>query len=123
MVTASPRFRDLLELVVRARAMTSVPVLRAYSSVYSPDLWIALSKTTDGPVARSYEGIAQHFRDYACYSAIQRVANRISIDLGAFDRIITQVHGAPSITERHERRLDVHLLHAIRQAVMMQAWR
>lgn len=117
----SPRFKTLLELALRARLLTSVPVLRGYASVYSPDVWIALSKAAPDASVASYEGVAAQFRTYAVFTAIQRIANRVALDLSAFDRIVAKVEGAPSPSERHEQRLDIHILHVIRQALMMRA--
>jgi phosphoenolpyruvate carboxylase len=121
LANASPRFKGLLELAVRARLLTSMPVLRGYASVYSPDIWIALSKAAPDSKAACYEGVALQFRDYSVFTAIQRVANHVALDLSAFDRVIAHVDGAPSPSERHQQRLDVHILHVFRQALMMRA--
>lgn len=116
----SSRFRALLNLGVQARKLTSVPVLRAYGFVYAPDVWIALSR--GAPQMRDrYERIAIQLKDYAVFLAIQRLANRVSLDLAAFDRVMAVVAGAPATESRHEQRLDIHVLHAIRQALMMAA--
>lgn len=121
LANGSSRFKTLLELAVRARLLTSVPVLRGYASVYSPDVWIALSKAAPEARAPSYESVAAQFRDYSIFTAIQRIANRVALDLSGFDRMIASVEGTPSPSERHEQRLDIHILHVIRQALMMRA--
>lgn len=120
LANSSPRFKALLDLAVRARLLTSMPVLRAYASIYSADVWIARSKAAPEPRAALYEGVALQFRDYKVFTAIQRVANHVALDLAAFDRIIAHVDGAPLPSQRHEQRLDVHMMHVIRQALMMR---
>ncbi|MBU3921364.1 MAG: phosphoenolpyruvate carboxylase, partial [Alphaproteobacteria bacterium] len=41
--------------------------------------------------------------------------------LGRFDRLLSQVMGAASVEVRREGRLDMHVLHAVRQALIMKA--
>ena len=48
-------------------------------------------------------------------------ADHLSVDLGRFDHLISRLQDAPSVSYRHEARLPIHALHAIRQAAMMRA--
>jgi phosphoenolpyruvate carboxylase len=54
--------------------------------------------------------------------ALMVSANRFSIDLGRFDRLISKLQDAPSVEDRHEARLAIHAAHAIRQGIMMRAF-
>ena len=54
-------------------------------------------------------------------NSLRRSANLFAIDLEEFDWLLAQLKGAPSAEERHERRLNLHILHAVRQALMMRA--
>ena len=53
---------------------------------------------------------------------MNQIANFLSVDLGKFDRLLAQLQSAPSIEARHEGRLDLHVLHAVRQALIMKAF-
>ncbi|MEL6473998.1 MAG: hypothetical protein AAFQ21_07925, partial [Pseudomonadota bacterium] len=56
------------------------------------------------------------------HRAIMAAADHLSIDLGRFDLLISKLKDAPSVETRHELRLPLHLLHAIRIGVMMRAF-
>ncbi|MGD2133737.1 MAG: phosphoenolpyruvate carboxylase [Maricaulaceae bacterium] len=122
LANASPRLRRLLDLVLRGRVLTSAPALRAYAALYSPAFWVSLSKTADAEAAEVYRAIAVQFRDYSIFAGIERISDHVALDLDRFDRILARVQGAPSPAERHEKRLDLHVLHAVRQALMMRAF-
>ena len=114
--------RGLMKLASIARSATSVPVLRGYASVYDPSFWVALSKfanTTDQALA--YRRIYYLLQSSQTNNSIERIANNFSIDFSKFDPMLSNMDQAPSEDARREARLDVHILHAIRQALMMKA--
>jgi phosphoenolpyruvate carboxylase len=122
LIKDSPRMRGLMRLASMARSATSVPVLRAYASLYDPSFWVALSTATeDGDKALSYRRIYYLLQDRQTLASIEKIANMLSIDLSKFDPMLSQMETVPSKAERHEARLDVHVLHSIRQALMMKA--
>ena len=121
LINASPRMRSLIELGVSARLVTSVPALRAYAQVYDPGYWVAISRHADPQKATAYRRVYYSLNDSTTYASVHRIANRFSVDLGKFDRLLAALDDAPSIEERHEGRLDLHILHAIRQSMMMHA--
>ena len=121
LLNRSPRMRGLLELALKARISTSVPALRAYAQVYDPSFWVAVSRTAENDAAITYRRVYYRLADRDTSQSIRRIADRFSIDLTRFDRLLAELTIAPSAEERHEGRLDLHVLHALRQAMMMHA--
>lgn len=122
LIKESPRMRGLMKLASMARSATSVPVLRAYASVYDPTYWVALSKFAGTPdQALAYRRIYYLLQTSQTNNSIERIANSFSIDFSKFDPMLKNMDQAPSDEQRREARLDVHVLHAVRQALMMKA--
>ncbi|WP_084419922.1 phosphoenolpyruvate carboxylase [Henriciella litoralis] len=119
LVNASPRLHSLVMLATRARMLTSLPTLRGYASVFDPQVWLAVSRHGDIEAGESLRQVAKAVSDYATTTSLRRVANILSLDLLKFDALIAALDEAPSADQRHEERLELHALHAIRQAVMM----
>ena len=122
LIDASPRMRGLILLALKARVLTSLPALSAYANVYDPSVWIAHSKLADADKAAAYRSVYYTLRNTETSVSMNRISSYLSIDLGKFDRLIAQLEDVPSIEERHEGRLDLHVLHAIRQALIMKAF-
>ena len=122
LINRSPRMHGLILLALRARVMTSLPALRAYANVFDPSVWIAHSRLAETDRTAAYRAVYYGLRDNDNSVSINRIANVLAIDLGKFDRLLAQLDDAPSAEERHEGRLDLHALHAIRQALMMRAF-
>ncbi|MEO0466644.1 MAG: phosphoenolpyruvate carboxylase [Pseudomonadota bacterium] len=121
LIDRSPRMRHLLGLAVNARMLTSIPALRAYATVYNPAFWVAIAKHADPDTATAYRRVYYSLQSGETSDSIIRIANRFSIDLGKFDRLLDAISDSQSIEARHEGRLDLHVLHASRQALMMRA--
>lgn len=122
LIEESPRMRGLMRLASMARSATSVPALRAYASLYDPSYWVALSTATnDVDKALAYRRIYYLLQDRETVASIEKIANMLSIDFSKFDPMLDKMENVPSPQVRHEARLDVHILHAIRQALMMKA--
>lgn len=121
LIRESERFRSLILLASRARELTSLPALRAYGSVFDPSVWVAHSRMAPPEKAGAYRAAYYVLRTDETSAAITRLANLLSIDLGRFDRLLSQIEGVPSDAERREKRMDMHVLHAVRQALIMRA--
>ncbi len=121
LINRSPRLHALIMLAVQARMLTSLPALRGYASVYDPHVWLAVSRHGDVSAADSLRRVSLALSDYQTTTSLQKVANIFSRDLVEFDALLASLDDAPSVSRRHEARLDVHALHAIRQGVMMYA--
>ncbi|MGH1420242.1 MAG: phosphoenolpyruvate carboxylase [Hyphomonas sp.] len=121
LIDASPRMRSLIYLALNARMLTSLPALRGYARVYDPSIWIAQGHNAPPQQAAAYRSVYYTLRDDETFIALDRIANAMSIDLVKFDRLLAQLDDAPSVSERHESRLGLHVLHAARQALMMKA--
>ena len=115
--------RHLVFLAAKARGLTSLPALRGYARAYDPSVWIAQARmmTTESSAA-AYRAVYYALRTDETAISIDRIANLMSIDLRRFDRLAAQLKDAPSTEERHESRLELHVLHAVRQALMMRAF-
>ena len=122
LIKASPRMRGLMRLASMARSATSVPVLRAYATVYDPTFWVALSKAASDPdQSLAYRRIYYLLQDRQTSTSIEKIANTFTIDFSKFDPMLEGMEKVPSPQDRREARLDVHILHSIRQALMMKA--
>ena len=121
LINRSPRLHSLIMLAVQARMLTSLPALRGYASVFDPHVWLAVSRHGEVGSADSMRRVSLALSDYTTTTSLQKVANILSRDLVEFDALLASLDDAPSVSRRHEARLDVHALHAIRQAVMMYA--
>lgn len=121
LINASPRMHALVMLATKARMLTSLPVLRGYASVYDPQVWLALAKHGDVNNDDAMQRIAGALGDYRTTTSLNRIADILAVDLMKFDNLLTALDDAPSVETRHEARLEPHLLHAARQAVMMYA--
>lgn len=122
LVNASPRMRSLVQLAWRARLLTSLPVLRGYASLYNPDVWIAHARAAGPEETSAYRGVYYALRDGETALSVNRTANLLSIDLDRFDRLLARLDEAPSTASRHEDRINLHIMHGIRQALMMRAF-
>lgn len=121
LINRSPRLRHLIDLAVHARIYTSIPALRAYATAFSPSFWVACSKHGDSSRSEARTQIALALRGRGTATAIMKVADHLSIDLGRFDQLISMLSDAPTVDDRHETRLSLHVLHAVRIAIMMRA--
>jgi phosphoenolpyruvate carboxylase len=121
LINESPRMHSLILLASEARKRTSLPTLRAYGNLFDPSVWIAHARMAPSDKASAYRAAYYVLRTDETATSIHRIANLISIDLGRFDRLLAQVKGAASVEQRRESRLDMHVLHAIRQALIMKA--
>lgn len=121
LINTSPRMKGLVWMALHARSKTSLPALRAYASVYDPSVWIAYAKMSEGDHVKNYRAAYYALRDRKTASPVRRVANLAAIDLANFDDLIAGLEDAPSTENRHESRLGLHVLHAARQALIMQA--
>ncbi|MFN7054768.1 phosphoenolpyruvate carboxylase [Hyphomonas sp.] len=122
LINTSPRMRSLVQLAWRARLLTSLPVLRAYAQIYNPDVWIAHARASSPDEAAAYRSVYGVLRDGETALSVNRTANLLSTDLDRFDRLLARLDDAPSTAARHEDRLTVHVLHGLRQALMMRAF-
>ena len=121
LISQSPRMRGLVKLAAIAREKTSVPALRAYGNVFDPSYWVALSRLQTPDNALAYRRIYYLLQDRQTTNAIEKVANTLSIDLSKFDPMLARMTSVPAREERHKARLNIHILHAVRQALMMKA--
>ncbi|MEM9225574.1 MAG: phosphoenolpyruvate carboxylase, partial [Pseudomonadota bacterium] len=122
LIVQSPRMRSLMRLALNARIAMSVPALRAYANVYDPSFWVALAGQSDIEAATAYRRIYYRLQSGQTSRSLRTIADKLSVDLGKFDRLIDDVADKPAAPERHEGRLDIHILHAVRQALMMKAF-
>ena len=118
----SKRMQGLITMAIEARNLTSLPAFRAYGCLYDPSLWFAIAKRSERADAQIYRRLGYLFSDLETYSSITKLANSITVDLARFDRILEEVEGKELKADRYKSRLDMHVLHAMRQALMMHAF-
>ncbi|WP_412546475.1 phosphoenolpyruvate carboxylase [Maricaulis sp. MIT060901] len=120
LINRSDRMRQLVDLAISARMNTSVPALRGYAEVYAPSLWIALSKQQSDEVRHARIRVADEVRRGGTSHHVQNCADRFSVDLGEFDELISRLDEPRPIDARHEARIPIHALHALRQGAMLR---
>ncbi len=118
----SKRMKSLIHMAIEARNLTSLPAFRAYGCLYDPSLWFAIAKRNDRTNAQVYRRLGYLFSDLETHSSITKLANAITVDLARFDRILEDVEGESVTADRYKSRLDMHVFHAVRQALMMRAF-
>ncbi len=118
----SKRMKGLIHMAIEARNLTSLPAFRSYGCLYDPSLWFAIAKRSDRANAQVYRRLGYLFSDLETHSSITKLANSITVDLARFDRILEEVEGESVTADRYKSRLDMHVLHALRQALMMRAF-
>ncbi|MBI1365271.1 MAG: phosphoenolpyruvate carboxylase [Alphaproteobacteria bacterium] len=121
LANASARMAQVLGLVRRARALTSLPALRSYAVIFDASFWIAkAARRADGDAA-ILEEIALRLSSMRIPVAFNRLANHLAADLSKLDRVFRDIEHDESVGRRKMRR-PIHALHAIRQAMIMRAF-
>ncbi len=121
-VRASPRMRELMHLAFKARALTSVMILRAYAGIYSSSYWSSLAgnarKTKDAEI---YESVLQLLAPQDTAGSIDRLANYLAHDLRTTDALRDALAIDDDQTEEDGIAVDLGLLHGLRQALLARA--
>lgn len=121
-VKNSDRMRRLMRMAERARNMTSLPAFLGYANIYNASYWTRrATATSDTGCAECYLTIAKQLEDQVVFTALGRLGNKFAVDLSSFDIILNGIYGADRTPARHEGRLHLHVLHALRQSVIMHA--
>lgn len=119
----SPRIEAVLKLARRARAVTSMPALRAYAALFDPSFWISKAAGADAPaLAWRCEELARHLSSSPVSHSLNRLADHLAADLLRLDSVIAALDGANSAFERRRARIDMHAIHAVRQAMIMRGF-
>lgn len=125
-IEGSPRFSRLMAMVMRARRLTSMAVLRTYADLYSPSFWtIQASRTDSEDAAKVAYRIADRLSRRDHDHAIQRLANLLSRDRRQLDTVCADMVGddrrGDGIGDRSFPR-ELYVLHAVRLVLVMQAF-
>ena len=78
-----------------------------------------MSKQQTDEVRRARIRVADEVRRRGTSHRVENCADRFSVDLGEFDELISRLDAPTPIDARHEARLPIHALHALRQAAML----
>lgn len=120
---SSGRMRELVGMIGKSRALTSLPVMRSYAVLFDASFWISkASGETDPCTVFACEQIATHLGERQTPVAINRFANHIAADLARLDKVFRALDGERYAAERYAERRTIHALHAIRQAMIMRAF-
>ena len=122
MLAASPRLRASVALAARARALTSLNVLRAYASMFDSGFWLASATWSDDRKRRETAlALSDALLDYPVQPALARLAARLGADLVRLDALLAGVGVGPDAQTCRAERTDLHILHAARIALAMRA--
>jgi phosphoenolpyruvate carboxylase len=124
-VEGSERFGRLMRMVLKARRLTSMSVLRTYADLYSPSFWtIQAARTDDHDIAKVAFRIAERLEERSIDHAIDRLANLLSSDRRQLDAVFREgADGSvadPVGDQAFDR--DLYMLHAIRMVLIMEAF-
>lgn len=123
LVRGSPRVQGLVKLARRARAQTSIPVLRAYAALFDPSFWISKAAGSEIPtLAWRCEELARQLAASPVSDSLDRLADHLSADLLRLDSVLDALDGAQSANARREARREMHAVHSIRQAMIMRGF-
>jgi len=123
LVERSTRARAVVALASRSRRHMSLPVFRAYASLYDASFWVARAARADSDAARaSCTELGRRLQGQSVFTAMTRLANHLAGDLIRFDGLLSEIDGAEAARERHSQRGESHVLHAVRQALVMHAF-
>ncbi|WDI30019.1 phosphoenolpyruvate carboxylase [Hyphococcus flavus] len=116
----SKRMKDLTALAAHARGLTDLAVLRAYAQIFSPSFWSELSVSEGtGSRADAYEQIQIALDEGATSASFNQLADFLTQDLRRFDTLLAQ--GILENVSSYTRRVDLSVLHSIRQALIAKA--
>lgn len=119
----STRMDQLLKLVRAARRVTSLPVLRAYGVLFDASFWISKAAGDKDPATASMcHEIASQLGPNRTFAEINKLGNHFAADLSKLDRVLIELDGRQIQVERREARRTMHVLHALRQALIMKAF-
>ncbi|MFC4726290.1 phosphoenolpyruvate carboxylase [Glycocaulis abyssi] len=114
----SPRMANLIAMVMRARTLTSLSALRGYARLFDASEWTGRAAWARSPaMQRAFLDLAGRLSDQSRHTALVRLANHLSADLMKFDQLIAD-QGWRDDPDRQA----IEALHAVRQALIMQAF-
>ncbi len=122
-INTSGRMHEIIGMIRKSRRVTSLPVMRAYGALFDASFWISKAATETKPASITIcEEIANRLATQKVPQALGRLANLFSADLARLDRVLMAVDGTETSLDRRQDRRAMHALHAIRQALIMQAF-
>jgi len=123
LLAQSPRAKELIQLASHARALTSLPALRGYASLYDASFWVGRSRQSDEQMEASCSArIAARLEDQSVFTSLSRFANLVADDLYRFDDVMKETDANHDALDAREDRTEMHIAHAIRHALMMQCF-
>ncbi|GJL94687.1 MAG: hypothetical protein DHS20C05_10920 [Hyphococcus sp.] len=118
-VDKSSRMQELIKMVLRARSLTSISVMRAYAGTFAPAYWSSLAGNThDLEFAERYETVLQALLQHDISGSIDRLANFLSHDLRTTDVLRRKLSDTNTHSVTSCAGLDLTILHALRQAMI-----
>ncbi len=118
----SPRMKGILKLTARARDLTSVSILRAYSGLFSPSYWSSLAgMARRSERAEHYESVLQVLLQENVSQSQARLADFLAQDLRAYDGVRDKMKETDRGVNGAGIDADLGVLHAVRQALIGRA--
>lgn len=115
----SMRVNGLIRYASKARMLTDLGVLRSYANLYNSSFWNATSSMVPADARAPHSIIANRLSEQKYFTALSRLANHFDHDLRQFDDFAEDTDDK---TNRHCA-TSLRLLHAIRIALIMQAFK
>lgn len=126
----SPRFRRLMSMVEHAFKFTDLDVVKAYADLFDPEPWLrqaaAAKEQSEQEELRAVADYLEHIDLHDRLARIHRVFHRDYMDLARAlreHRRQTRDAGLQPIAVAPETRDNLHMLHALRLALMQRLMR
>ena len=123
----SPRFRRLLGMVEHAFKWTDLEVVKAYVDLYDPGTWLARAQSHDDDAkVEELREVASVFESLRLHERLVRILRVFQQDYMDLARALkehrrrTRDAGAVPVAVDREARDNIHLLHALRLALMQR---
>ncbi|WP_350335895.1 phosphoenolpyruvate carboxylase [Coralliovum pocilloporae] len=118
----SPRLRSLLEMVAKAKRLSSLNAMGAYAALFDAGFWA--SRAYAGQEVEhnaSFRALAEYLLDDERSSSINGLVHHLRLDAIDLHGILNNV-GLDGGKEPNAYRLELDLLHAIRLALIMHVF-
>jgi phosphoenolpyruvate carboxylase len=117
LIRESPRMQNVLALVLRARGLTSLSILRGYANLFDPGFWTVRSSRAPSDASRpAFLRVAERLSARGLDVSLGRLANVLSVDRQQFDEVRRHVGEGAGAADDFPAPL--YVLHACRMALI-----
>ena len=117
LIKGSARMRGLFSMAVAARRLTSLSILRTYSSLYDPGFWtVRASRSPEAADRKAPLLVAERLTQRNLDVSLDRLSNFLSVDRQQFDAACGDLGEYECVGDAFNE--DLYMLHAIRMALI-----